>query len=99
MHGQLNVKICIMCYHSTQTADIFPILQLFLIYPNGHSGWLRRDSHSLRTYTFISTPQHLPISIRLATMSCSTVSSFVSGTVLISIHNLKVEAVGPSTSR
>jgi hypothetical protein len=46
-----------------------------LFYPNGHSGWLRCDSHCLRLYTFISTPEHLPISMSLATMSSSTVSS------------------------
>ena len=72
---------CIICYHATQTAEIFPIFQLFFIYPNGHSGWLRCDSHCLRLYTFISTPEQLPISISLATMSCSTVSSLASRTV------------------
>ena len=43
--------------------------------------WLPSDSHCLRLYTFISTPQHLPISISLANMSCSTVSSLASTTV------------------
>jgi len=52
-HGnpRLNFRCttCIICYHATQTAEIFPNLQLFLIYPKGHSGWLRCDSHCLRT--------------------------------------------------
>ena len=75
-------------YHATQTADIFHILQLFLICNNLYWGWLPWDILYLSFFfTFISIPQHLPVSISLSIMPCSTASSLASSTVSFKFHS------------
>jgi len=72
--------ICIICYHATQIVEIFHILWLLLIYHNLYLERMPWDYHHLSFSTFISIPQHLPVSIILSIMPCSTTSSLVSST-------------------
>ena len=70
----------VICYHATQIVEIFHILWLFLIYHNLYLERMPSNSHHLSFSTFISIPQHLPISIILSIMPCSTASSLASNT-------------------
>ena len=70
----------IICYHATLRVEILHILQLFLMYHKLYRGSCLKTHTTLVFFTFISIPQHLPVSISLSVTSCSAVSSLASST-------------------
>ena len=76
--ASFKVHVLVTCHHATHTVEMFHTVQLFFVYHIPYLGRLPWGSHYLEFSTFISIPQHLPISIRLPITRCSSVSSLFS---------------------
>ena len=69
-----------MCYHTTQIADIFHILPLFLSIIIYNADMCLEILITLVFSSFISIRQHLPVSISVLVIPCISVSILASST-------------------